>query len=58
MKFLSGHGSPNVFPGEEFLNGAPQVVYSEGLRRKINLYYSTMNREQVRVILDYLLTER
>ncbi len=57
MKFLSGHGLSNDFPGEEFLSGELQVVYSEALRGKINWYYSTKNRDQVRAILDHLLTE-
>ena len=43
---------------KELLSWEPQVMFSEGLRRTIDWYYSTKNRDQVRAILDHLLTER
>lgn len=42
----------------ELLGWEPQVPFREGLRRTIDWYFSTKNREQVRQTLERMLTER
>jgi len=42
----------------ELLGWEPQVSFIEGLHRTIDWYFSTKDREQVRAILDRMLTER
>jgi len=43
---------------KELLGWEPQVPFREGLKRTIDWYFSTKDREQVRKILDRMLTER
>ena len=43
---------------KRLLDWEPQVSFIEGLHRTIDWYSSTKNREQVRTILDRILTER
>jgi len=43
---------------KKLLGWEPQVKFREGLRRTVDWYYKTKDREQVRAILDRLLTER
>ncbi len=40
------------------LGWEPQVKFREGLRRTVDWYYKTKDREQVKAILDRMLTER
>jgi nucleoside-diphosphate-sugar epimerase len=40
------------------LGWEPQVLFRDGLRRTIDWYWATKDREQVRQILDHKLTER
>ena len=40
------------------LGWEPQVKFMDGLRRTTDWYFSTKNREKVRLILDRMLTER
>lgn len=42
----------------KLLGWEPQVPFREGLRRTIDWYFATKDREQVRQVLDYMLTER
>jgi len=42
----------------KLLGWEPQVPFREGLKRTIDWYFSTKDSEQVRVILDQMLTER
>lgn len=42
----------------ELLGWEPQVPFREGLRRTIDWYFSTKDREQVRQTLERMLTER
>jgi nucleoside-diphosphate-sugar epimerase len=43
---------------QKLLGWKPQVPFREGLRRTIDWYFSTKDREQVRTILDRMLVER
>ncbi len=43
---------------KKILGWEPQVKFREGLRRTVDWYYKTKDREQVRAILDRMLTER
>jgi nucleoside-diphosphate-sugar epimerase len=43
---------------KELLGWEPQVPFREGLRRTIDWYFSTKDREQVRQTLERMLTER
>lgn len=43
---------------KELLDWEPQVAFREGLKRTIDWYFSTKNEEQVRAILNHMLTER
>lgn len=43
---------------KELLSWEPQVPFSEGLKRTIDWYFATKDREQVRKILGRMLTER
>ncbi|RMG50532.1 MAG: NAD-dependent epimerase/dehydratase family protein [Acidobacteria bacterium] len=43
---------------KKLLGWEPQVPFREGLKRTIDWYFSTKDREQVRRILDRMLTER
>jgi nucleoside-diphosphate-sugar epimerase len=43
---------------KKLLGWEPQVKFREGLRRTVDWYYKTKDREQVRAILDRMLTER
>ncbi len=43
---------------KKLLGWEPQVPFKEGLRRTIDWYYKTKDREQVKRILDKMLTER
>ena len=43
---------------KKLLGWEPQVNFCEGLRRTIDWYFSTKNRDQVREILQHRLTER
>ena len=43
---------------KKLLGREPQVPFREGLKRTIDWYFSTKDREQVRAILERLLTER
>lgn len=43
---------------KKLLNWEPLVSFREGLRRTIDWYYKTKNREQVKKTFDHLLTER
>ena len=43
---------------KKLLGWEPQVPFREGLKRTIDWYFSTKDREQVRTILERLLTER
>jgi len=40
------------------LGWEPTVLFREGLKRTIDWYYTTKDREQVREVLDRMLTER
>ena len=42
----------------KLLGWEPQVPFREGLKRTIDWYFATKDREQVRKILDRMLTER
>lgn len=42
----------------KLLGWEPKVTFREGLRRTIEWYYKTKNREQVKAILNRMLTER
>lgn len=42
----------------ELLGWEPQVPFSEGLRRTIDWYFSTKDRDQVRAVLNRMLLER
>ena len=44
--------------GKKLLGWEPKVAFREGLRRTIDWYYKTKNREQVRAIFNRMLTER
>jgi len=43
---------------KKLLGWEPQVKFREGLRRTMDWYYKTKDREQVKAILDRMLTER
>jgi len=43
---------------KKVLGWEPQVAFREGLKRTMDWYFATKNREQVRKILDRMLTER
>jgi nucleoside-diphosphate-sugar epimerase len=43
---------------KKLLGWEPQVLFREGLRRTMDWYFSTKDREEVRQILDRMLTER
>jgi nucleoside-diphosphate-sugar epimerase len=43
---------------KKLLGWEPQVPFREGLKRTIDWYFATKDREQVRKILDRMLTER
>jgi nucleoside-diphosphate-sugar epimerase len=43
---------------KKLLDWEPQVSFREGLKRTIDWYFATKDREQVRKILDRMLTER
>ncbi len=43
---------------KRLLGWEPQVLFREGLKHTIDWYFSTKDREQVRMILDRMLTER
>jgi nucleoside-diphosphate-sugar epimerase len=43
---------------KELLDWEPQVTFREGLKRTIDWYFATKDREQVRSVLDKMLTER
>ncbi len=43
---------------KKLLGWEPQVKFHEGLRRTVDWYYKTKDREQVKAILDRMLTER
>jgi len=43
---------------KKLLGWEPQVKFREGLRRTVDWYYKTKDREQVTAILDRMLTER
>lgn len=43
---------------QRLLGWKPKVLFSEGLRRTIDWYFATKDREQVRAILRRMLTER
>ena len=43
---------------KKLLGWEPKVLFREGLRRTIDWYFATKDREQVRKILDHMLTER
>jgi len=43
---------------KKLLGWEPQVPFREGLRRTIDWYYKTKDRQQVKTILDRMLTER
>ena len=43
---------------KELLGWEPQVPFSEGLKRTLDWYFATKDREQVRKILARMLTER
>jgi nucleoside-diphosphate-sugar epimerase len=43
---------------QKLLGWKPQVPFREGLRRTIDWYFSIKDREQVKAILSYMLTER
>ena len=43
---------------KELLEWEPQVPFREGLKRTIDWYFATKDREQVRKILGHMLTER
>ncbi len=43
---------------KKLLGWEPQVPFREGLKRTIDWYFATKDREQVREILDRMLTER
>ncbi|MBI3669959.1 MAG: SDR family NAD(P)-dependent oxidoreductase [Acidobacteria bacterium] len=43
---------------KRLLGWEPQVMFKEGLRHTIDWYYKTKDREQVKRILDKMLTER
>ena len=42
----------------KLLGWEPQVLFRDGLKRTMDWYFATKNREQVRKILDRMLTER
>lgn len=44
--------------GKKLLGWEPKVAFREGLRRTIEWYYKTKDREQVKAILTRMLTER
>jgi nucleoside-diphosphate-sugar epimerase len=43
---------------KKLLGWEPKVSFREGLRRTVEWYYKTKNRDQVKAILDRMLTER
>lgn len=43
---------------KKLLSWEPQLKFMDGLHRTIDWYFSTKNREQVRTILERMLTER
>jgi nucleoside-diphosphate-sugar epimerase len=43
---------------KSLLGWEPQVPFREGLRRTVEWYYRTKNKEQVKAILGHMLTER
>ncbi len=43
---------------KRLLDWEPQTKFLDGLRRTTDWYFSTKDRDQVRVVLDHLLTER
>jgi nucleoside-diphosphate-sugar epimerase len=43
---------------KELLGWEPQVTFREGLKRTVDWYFATKDLEQVRKILDQMLTER
>jgi nucleoside-diphosphate-sugar epimerase len=44
--------------GKKLLGRETQVPFREGLRRTVGWYFAAKDREQVRRILDRMLTER
>jgi nucleoside-diphosphate-sugar epimerase len=42
----------------KLLGWEPKVMFRDGIRRTIDWYFATKNREQVKAILDRMLTER
>jgi UDP-glucose 4-epimerase len=44
--------------GRKLLEWEPQVTFMDGLRRTIDWYYATKDREKVRADLEWRLTER
>ncbi len=43
---------------KKLLGWEPEVPFGEGLRRTVEWYYKTKDREQVKAILNHMLTER
>jgi UDP-glucose 4-epimerase len=43
---------------KKLLGWEPQVKFMDGLRQTIDWYFSTKDRDQVRAMLDSVLTER
>ena len=43
---------------KKLMGWEPKVLFREGLKRTIDWYFSTKNREQVKTVLDRMLTER
>jgi len=43
---------------ERLLGWEPEVMFMDGLRRTIDWYFKEKNRDEVRAILDRMLTER
>jgi nucleoside-diphosphate-sugar epimerase len=43
---------------KKLMNWEPQVSFHEGLKRTIDWYFATKDREQVKAILGHALTER
>ena len=43
---------------KELLGWEPKVKFADGLRRTIDWYFSTKDRDELRAILEHSLTER
>jgi nucleoside-diphosphate-sugar epimerase len=43
---------------KKFLGWETQVPFREGLQRTIDWYFSTKDRQQIRAMLDHMLTQR